>query len=204
MADRTLRLTVHGALSAIMVSLSFIVATAPCAAQSAGVSELFGARVQAVPGVKSPLIRGDFDGDGKADAVYFVQIAPGGDGKSVASDVHVVSIYNGEALNAQSSGHALAIVLNNGAQKFLAVDFEQGAQGFFDAPSWADVGDWDKTFPSPPHSAKRGSADLKGYPCLGRATKGDVLLLRDEAGIDEALAWTGKTFKMCVDPDNTP
>jgi hypothetical protein len=203
MADRTMRLMVQSVLSALIVSLSFIAATAPCAAQSAGVSELFGDRVQSVPGLKSPLIRGDFDGDGKADAVYFVKIAPGGDGKSVASDVHVVNIYHGHALDAQSSGHGLAIVLNNGAQKFLAVDFEQGVAGFFDAPSWADVGAWDKTSP-PPHSAKRGSADLKGYPCLGKATKGDVILLRDEAGIDEALAWTGKTFKMCVDPNNDP
>ncbi|WP_158817887.1 hypothetical protein [Methylocapsa sp. S129] len=202
MANRAMRLRVGSVFSAFLVPCFFVATTTPCAAQSANVSELFGARVEAVAGVKSPLMRGDYDGDGKADAVYFVKIAPAGDGKSVASDVHVISIYHSEALSAQSSGHGLAIVLNNG-QKFLAVDFEQGAQGFFDAPSWADIGGWDKTSP-PPHSAKRGSAELKTYPCLGKGTKGDVILLRDEAGIDEALAWTGKTFKMCVDPNNDP
>jgi len=182
------------------VFLSLIAAAAPCVAQSASVSDLFGSRVTAATGVKSPFMQGDFDGDGKADAVYFVAIAPGGV-KDVASNVHVVRLYDSDALDAQSTGHGVGIVLKNGAQKFLAIDFTEGATGFFDSPGWADIANWGT---SPPlHSAKRTSADLKGYPCLGKA-KGDVILLTDEAAIDEALAWTGKTFKICVDPNNEP
>jgi hypothetical protein len=191
-------------LGAIALSWISIVGIAPSLAQSANVSELFGARVEAVPGAKSPLVVGDFDGDGKADAVYFVNIAPGGADKAIASDVHVVTLYHGHALDAKSSGHALAIALDNGAQKFLVVDFEPGSQSFFESPSWANFKEWSKQHPAPPHAVKRGSADLKGYPCLGKATKGDVLMLLDEAGIDEALAWTGKSFKTCIDPTNDP
>jgi hypothetical protein len=188
------------------VALLFsLVSIAPCAAQSGGVSELFGARVQAVPGVKSPLAHGDFDGDGVDDAAYFVKIAPAGPSKSIASDVQVVRLYGGEALGAGSSGHALAITLKSGAQKFLVVDVQAGsARGFFDSPSWSDPADWIKS-QTPLSTAKRGSAELKGYPCLGKQpAKSDVLLLLDAAGIDEALAWTGKTFKTCVDPTNDP
>ena len=202
MRKRSTHRKAGGALVAF-AALSFFVATvAPSAAQSASVSDLFGSRVTAVAGIKSPLLRGDYEGDGTADAVYFVQIAPSAPGKVVANDVHVVSLYDSEQLSAKSTGHGLAIVLKDGAEKFLAVDFAEGAAGFFDSPSWADVAGWGA---SPPlHSAKRNSADLKTYPCLGKGIKGDVILLTDEAGIDEALAWTGKTFKICVDPNNSP
>jgi hypothetical protein len=193
------------ALPTIVALLFSFAAVAPCAAQSGSISELFGARVQAVAGVKSPLAHGDFDGDGVDDAAYFVKITPAGAGKSVASDVQVVRLYGGAALGAASSGHALAITLKGGAQKFLVVDFEAaGSGGFFDSPSWSDPADWIKS-QTPLSTAKRGSAELKGYPCLGKQpAKSDVLLLLDAAGIDEALAWTGKTFKTCVDPTNDP
>jgi hypothetical protein len=204
MANGAMVWTTRCFLRAIALSCISIVGVAPCLADPANVSELFGARVEAVPGVKSPLVVGDFDGDGKADAVYFVNVAPASGDKSLASDVHVVNFYRGHALDAKSSGRALAIALDNGAQKFLVVDFEPGSQGFFESPSWANAKEWNKDHPAPPHAVKRGSADLKGYPCLGKATKGDVLMLLDEAGIDEALAWAGKTFKTCVDPNNTP
>jgi hypothetical protein len=191
------------ALGTIVALLFSLVAIAPCAAQSGGISELFGARVQAVPGVKSPLAHGDFDGDGVDDAAYFVKITPAGADKSIASDVQIVNLYDGEALGAKSSGHALAITLKGGAQKFLVVDVHAGsAQGFFDAPQWANVADWIKSS-APLHVAKRRSPALKNYPCLGKLAR-DVLLLQDGAGIDEALAWTGKTFKICVDPTNEP
>jgi hypothetical protein len=193
------------AIRTVVALLFSLVAIAPCAAQTGGVSELFGARVQAVPGVKSPLAHGDFDGDGVDDAAYFVKITPAAADKSVASDVQVVGLYGGEALGAKSSGHALAITLKGGAQKFLVVDVHAGsAQGFFDSPSWSDPAGWLKS-QKPLSTAKRGSTELKGYPCLGKQpAKSDVLLLLDGAGIDEALAWTGKTFKICVDPTNDP
>jgi len=190
-----------GVIPALILLLSAVAAATPCAAQSANVSDLFGSRVTAVEGIKSPLLHGDYDGDGKVDAVYFVAIAPGDD-KALASDVHAVGIYDSEPLNAKSSGHGVAIVLKGGTQKFLATDFEQGAAGFFDSPSWAYIKGWGSS--QPLYSAKRSSAELKGYPCLGKRTKGDVIMLSDEAGIDEALAWTGKTFKICVDPNDDP
>ncbi len=189
----------------ILVAIACVAAASPSAAQSVKLSELFGERVQAVAGVKSPAVRGDFDGDGKADAAYWVTIAPVAGGRTLASDVHVLRVYDGLALGPQSAGHGVAIVLNDGAQKWLVVSFQsEPNQGFFESPSWSAIASWDKTFPAPLHAAKRLSAALKTYPCLGKATKGDVLLFRDEAGIDEALAWTGKTFKTCVDPDNDP
>ena len=203
MTNEAWRSATRRRLPSIVVALLFAAWAAPCAAQSVGVSEYFGARVQAAAGVKSPLARGDFDGEGHADEAYFVRIAPAGAGKSIASDVHVVSPYGGEALNDGSSGHGIAIVLNGGAQKFLVVNFEAApTRGFFDSPLWSEVAAWGKT--PPLQSAKRNSSDLKGYPCLGKAAKSDVLLLRDEAGIDEALTWTGKTFKICLDPNNDP
>jgi hypothetical protein len=208
--DVLLMIRIHrdwpGRATQAFASLLFsLIAIAPCAAQSSGVSELFGARVQAVAGVKSPLAHGDFDGDGVDDAVYFVKIAPATTGRSIASDVQVVRLYGGAALGPASSGHALAITLKGGAQKLLIVDMQAGsARGFFDSPSWSDSADWIKS-QTPLSTAKRGSAELKGYPCLGKLpAKSDVLLLLDAAGIDEALAWTGKTFKTCVDPTNDP
>jgi hypothetical protein len=192
------------AVSTIVALLSSVAAIAPCAAQSGGISELFGSRVQAVAGVKSPLAHGDFDGDGADDAAYFVKITPAGADKSLASDVQVVRLYGGQGLGAGSSGRALAITLKGGAQKFLVIDLQPApAHGFFDSPPWSEVADWIKA-PAPLRSAKRSSPDLKTYPCLGKLAKSDVLLLQDGAGIDEALAWTGKTFKICVDPTNDP
>jgi hypothetical protein len=204
MANGAALCTAQRVLGVAALAWISIATASPSLAQSANVSELFGARVEAVPGPKSPLVVGDFDGDGKADAVYFVKVTPASADKSVASDVHVVNVYRGHALDAKSSGHALAIALDNGVQKFLVVDFEPESQSFFESPSWANFKEWSKQHPAPPHAVKRGSADLKGYPCLGKATKGDVLMLLDEAGIDEALAWTGKSFKTCVDPTNDP
>jgi len=146
-------------LSAFAALSLLLAAVGPSAAQSAGVFDLFGPRVTAVAGLNTPLLHGDYDGDGKPDAVYFVEIAPGGPGKDVSSDVHTVSLYDSQAINAQSSGHGVAIVLKDGAQKYLVTDFEQGATGFFDSPSWADVKAWGT---SPPlHSARRNAAELK-------------------------------------------
>jgi hypothetical protein len=186
----------------VACALTLVATIPPCLAESLGVSELFGPRVQAVAGVKHAATRGDFDDDGKTDTAWFVQIAPAGDGKSVLSDVRVIRLYGGEPLRAGSSGHGVAIVLSGTAQKFLVIDLQPAPyKGFFDSPPWSEIADWDKTSPAPLHSAKRNSPDLKGYPCLG---KGDPLLLVDGAGIDEALVWTGKTFANCVDPTNDP
>jgi hypothetical protein len=202
---RRIRLRAGDAARAFAALLFSLATIAPCAAQSVGVSEAFGARVQPAAGVKSPLAHGDFDGDGVDDAAYFVKITPAAADKSIASDVRIVNLYGGAALNAGSSGHALAITLKGGAQKLLIVDLEaESVRGFFDSPSWSDPANWTKS-QTPLSTAKRSSAELKGYPCLGKLpAKSDVLMLLDAAGIDEALVWTGKTFKTCVDPNNDP
>jgi hypothetical protein len=206
MASRTLHSTIRSLVWAITALLSFAAAAAPDASQPGGVAELFGNRVQVVAGAKSPLVRGDFDGDGKPDEAYFVRIAPAGEGATIAADVQMVgNLFGGQPLTAKASTNAVAIVLDGSQQKFLVVDFQaDGSASFFASPTWLDVADWAKIGSTPLHSKKRGSADLKGYPCLGKPGKGDVLLLRTEAGIDVALAWTGKSFKLCENPSEDP
>lgn len=171
-----------------------------------GVSQLFGDRVEAAAGAKTPLAQGDLDGDGKPDQVFLVSLASGA-GKSVAADVQIIgALFGGHALGAAGGGHGLAIALNGGAKKFLVVDVQAPLSGgFFETPIWTDAAaHWDKTHESPLAIKKRGSADLKGFPCLAKSGKGDVALLGTEAGIAIALAWTGATFKTCEEPGAEP
>lgn len=179
----------------------------PSSAQSASVSQLFGERVHAVAGAKTALLRGDFDGDGKPDEVFLVSVDAKSDGKLIASDVHVVdNLFGGQPLGAQAAAHGLAIVLKGGAQKVLIVDRQSPeGSGHFDSPTWASAfAHWDKTHESPLKSKKRGSDDLKDFPCLGKVSKGDVILIETEFGVVMALPWTGTAFKICENPSDEP
>ncbi len=185
----------------IPLALAALFAAAPACADPQTLQQMFGDRVAAAPGAKTPLAQGDFDGDGQADRIFLVTLAPAA-GKSIAPDVQVVSgLFGGHAPGAGPGGHGLAIALNGGAKKFLVLDVQATlSDGFFEGDIWTVVA----AHLSPLTVKKRGSADLKGFPCLGKAAKGDVALLGTEAGIDIALPWTGTTFKKCVDPTAEP
>lgn len=194
-------------LLASWIAFWSVVSAVPGSAQSVGLSQLFGDRVQAIEGAKTPVLQGDFDGDGKADQVFLVNVVPDGGGKSIASDVRVVDkLFGGQPLGARSVGRGLAIALKGGAQKFLIVDFElPQSSGFFETPTWASAAaHWDAKREFPLKSKKRGSEDLKGFPCLGKSAKGDVILVGTESGVVLSLPWTGTSFKKCENPNDEP
>ncbi len=191
----------------LLTAASMLVIVTSGVADTADVSQLFGDRVTSVAGAATPILRGDFDGDGKLDLAFLVNVAPSKDKKAIASDVSVVDkIFGGQPLGPQSQVHGLAIALSGGAKKFLIVDVETPASGgFFAAPLWTPpASGWDKTHEAPLKSKKRGSEALKGFPCLGKASKGDVILLGTESSVDVALVWTGTTFKKCENPNDEP
>jgi len=140
----------------------------------------FGDRVAPVANRPAPYLSADLDGDGVADTVTIVSIAPG---KLLPGDVMVISNLWHTVWHAnQGTLRAIAIMLGKQHRKFLIA-----GPDYFDSPIWSG-----KRLPL--SVAKRGSKAFKEFQAQEKRIRDDVLVLGTEAGIDTALYWNGKTF----------
>src|SRR5215475_2248427 len=111
----------------LLMSMALLAASALGHAGSAApntVSRLFGMRVEANDRFAQPYATGDFDGDGKPDAVYLVTILPQSSGHEIARDVTVIGKLFGSApLGPHGEALALAILQGGGKRKFLLTGY---------------------------------------------------------------------------------
>src|SRR5271157_1969086 len=110
------------------------------AGQADDIPKLFGPRIQANSRFQAPFATGDFDGDGKPDALYLVTILPGSAGQGFERDVTVIgSLFGQEPLGARPEGLALAIVQDGGRRKFLFTGYQgDGVTDYFGSPIWQE------------------------------------------------------------------
>jgi hypothetical protein len=153
------------------------------------VSKLFGARVDANSRFQAPFATGDFDGDGKPDALYLVTILPGPAGQGFESDITVIgSLFGQEPLGARPESLALAIVQDGGRRKFLFTGYQgDGVTDYFGSPIWQES-------PVPIQVAKRGSKTFEDFRRQDGNIKNDFIVVGTEAGIDTALFWSGRGY----------
>ena len=158
------------------------------AGQADDVPKLFGQRVQANGRFQAPLATGDFEGDGKQDALYLVTILPGSAG-GFERDVSVIgSLFGQEPLGARPETLALAIVQDGGRRKFLFTGYQgDGVADYFGSPIWRES-------PVPVQIAKRGSKTFEDFRRQDGKIKNDFIVVGTEAGIDTALFWAGHGY----------
>lgn len=153
----------------------------------------FGNRVSENPRFKAPFATLDLDGDGAADQVYLVSIAPGSPKATFAADVTVLpDVFEPTptALGNRDEKIALAVVFGKTGRKFLITDCDESAVHFFDT----DPNSIWSANPIPITAARRGSAQFRDFQKQEKRIRNDVLVLGTEAGTDIALYWNGKTF----------
>ena len=169
------------AIAALLIGL----AARAVAGQPDEVSKLFGARVQANVRFQAPFAMGDFEGDGKQDALYLVTILPGSF-SGIAQDVTVIDgLFGQQSLGAQPESLALAIVQEGGRRKFLFTGYQgEGVADYFDSPIWQQS-------PVPIQIARRGSKAFEDFRRQDGKIKNDFIVVGTEAGIDTALFWSG-------------
>jgi len=175
---------------AIAVALLIgLTAARAIAGQADKVAKLFGQRVQANSRFQTPFATGDFDGDGKPDALYLVTILPGSAGQGIESDVAVIgSLFGQEFLGARPESLALAIVQDGGRRKFLFTGYQgEGVTDYFGSPIWQES-------PVPISIAKRGSQTFEDFQRQDGKIKYDFIVVGTEAGIDTALFWSGRGY----------
>jgi hypothetical protein len=174
--------------AALLIGLA---AAQALAGQPDDVSKLFGARVQANSRFQAPFATGDFDGDGKPDALYLVTILPGSAENRLASDVTVIgSLFGQEALGERPESLALAIVQDGNKKKFLLTGYEgEGVADYFGSPIWEEPA-------VPIQIAKRGSKTFEDFQRQEGKIKNDIIVVGTEAGIDTALFWTGRSYAL--------
>jgi hypothetical protein len=159
-------------------------ATPSAKAAAIDIPALFGGRVQAVSPRGKAFLTGDFDGDGVADALYFVRILPKAKGGGLATDVTVADPWNQQPVSDAGELLALAIVAGAGGRKYLLHD-----AAFFSTPIWSAP-------ELPLGLAKKGSKQFREFQRAAKGVKGDILVPGTEAGIDIALYWDGKKFTL--------
>jgi hypothetical protein len=179
-------------LGGLAPGLALLIALATTQAEAASpdnVSQLFGARVLAKDRFAAPFATGDFDGDGKPDAVYLVTILPQSSDHELAADVTVLSkLFGTEPLGPRGESLALAILQDGGKRKFLLTGYQgEGVSGYFESPIWSGT-------PTPLPVATRGSKSFEEFRQQEKKIRHDILVVGTEAGIDTALYWTGKSY----------
>ena len=174
---------------AALVLVACLSVIAPVVSAAQDLSALFGSRVTANARFKAPLFTGDFDGDGTADAAYFVTVLPESGQAKLAGDVTVIdTAFGREPLGARGEAVALAIVQKGGRQKFLLTGYEgEGVSDYFGSPIWDSL-------PPPIDVAKRGSKAFRTFQAEEPGIKHDILVVGTEAGIDTALFWNGQSY----------
>lgn len=172
--------------------------TSNAALTASAVTPLFGSRVSENTRFKAPYLTADLDGDGAADAIYLVSIAPASPSAVIAPDVMISpQLFHSQSLGAHEEKLALAIVLAKGNRKFVITGYEgEGVTDFFGSPIWGE-----KSVPLT--IAKRGSPAFQDFQRQEKQIRNDVLAVGTEAGIDTALYWNGQTF-MLFEPREEP
>jgi hypothetical protein len=147
---------------------------------------------------KAPYLAPDLDGDGHADAIYLVSIAPASPKHVISPDVTISSkLFHSQSLGAHEEKLALAIVLATGNRKFLITGYEgEGVSDFFGTPIWGE-----KSVPL--SVAKRDSPAFRDFQRQENHIRNDVLVVGTEVGIDAALYWDGNAFAL-FEPDEEP
>ena len=176
-------------LMAVLTIVASLSVMAPLVSAAQDLSAQFGSRVTANARFKTPLLTGDFDGDGTADAAYLVTILPESAQDKLAGDVTVIgTLFGREPLGARGEALALAIVQKSGRQKFLLTGYQgEGVSDFFGSPIWGSL-------PPPIDIAKQGSKTFQTFQAEEPGIKHDILVVGTEAGIDTALFWNGQNY----------
>jgi hypothetical protein len=177
------------AVLALVACCGVLFIMVPWVSAGQDISALFGSRVTANARFKAPFLKGDFDGDGTADAAYLVTVLPESAQDKLAGDVTVIGTQFGrEPLGPRGEMLALAIVQKSGRQKFLLTGYDgEGVSDFFDSPIWGSL-------PPPIDIAKRGSKTFQTFQAEEPGIKHDILVVGTEAGIDTALFWNGQSY----------
>jgi len=171
--------------------LAVIVSSSVPADSLPDLSALFGARIQASPRFEAPYALGDFDGDGKPDALYLVTVLAESPQARLAGDVVVIDhLFGRGPLEARPETLALAIAMENGRRKFLLTGYQgDGVTGFFESPIWQDA-------PPPLRVEPHGSKVFEDFRGQEPGIRYDIIVVGTEAGIDTALYWTGRGFAL--------
>lgn len=148
------------------------------------ISTLFGNRVTARAKVSQPFPTVDFEGNGAMDSIYPVRILPSSKDLSIASDVTVLNLWDKTAVDSQGEELALAIISGKSQHKYLF-----HSSSFFGSPIWQE-----RDLPLSIH--KKGSKQFREFHQQSKAIANDILVLGTESGIDIALYWNGKQFKL--------
>jgi len=128
----------------------------------------------------------DFDGDGVADMVSIMSRSEGGQFTAGSPNDVVIPALWGKARPYPDQRTAVVeISFGKRHGRFFLLDYV----GYFDTPIWQS-----KTLPI--FVAKRGSRQFNEFHAQEKRIKNDILVLGTEAGIDTALYWDGKTFKL--------
>jgi len=182
----------------LFCGLALLAGQAPAQAAPNDLPALFGPRVVAPARFPTPVVVGDFDGDGLPDQAYLVTIKAGSATAKLAPDVTVNDkAFGVEPLGENAEDLALAIVPGSGKNKTLLPGYQgKDSSDFFGSPMWAEA--------KPPLGlAKRGSKIFAEFKHDEKAIRYDVLVVGTEAGIDMALYWTGKGYALFA-PDEEP
>jgi hypothetical protein len=169
-----------------------LLATVQAAAASPDkVALRFGSRVQASGRFAAPFATGDFNGDGRPDAVYLVTIQPQSSENKIAGDVTLIGkLFGSTTLGPRGEALALAILQGGGKGKFLLTGYQgEGVAGYFESPIWSAT-------PVPLAVARRGSTVFEEFRRQEPKIENDILVVGTEAGIDTALYWTGEGYAL--------
>ncbi len=175
----------------LLLIAACVLAMTAAAHAASEISFLFGSRFSIAPGADAPSITADLNGDGAEDRVFLVSIAPASEVNREAAGVTVLSnLWHAKPLGAHGAKRALAIVLGQGGGKFVITDYRGGGvRGYFETPIW-------DAKPLPLGYAKAGGITFLKLADQGMRAEGDIVILGTEAGIDTALYWNGKAFKL--------
>ncbi|MFO1519739.1 MAG: FG-GAP repeat protein [bacterium] len=174
------------------------------------IRDQFGPHVEVAGGVKSTVLKGDFNGDGKPDIAVLVK--PKGKRGELSPGVRLVQTAEGAkdpAPTAMLNGeNSLAVIHGSAAGwqtpapngKFLIYAF-----GWIGWPG-PQTGNLIVLPKSKQKRDKSGYATLspQNFVSLPKVIAGDGIVVPTEAGINTFLYWNGKTYRFWVDPGETP
>jgi len=129
------------------------------------------------------LLRGDFNGDGRADLLAVVHVRSG----DLAPHVRVVRPWS------SADPVAAADDVSAGADVALAIVHSDGGVFLLHDPDPVSI--LDAGAGRALSVVQRAALGSLGEPDLARRARGDVVVLPTEAGIDTYLFWDGSTYR---------
>jgi hypothetical protein len=129
--------------------------------------------------------QGDFDGDGKPDALQVVAISPN---FQRSEQIQMLNFWD-KAAPRLPQPLALSIQHSNDRKEFIVY-----ANTYFQSPIWTAA-------QLPLEVIQRGTPIHRLWQKQVKTLKGDAIVIGTEAGIDTLLYWDGKTYRLYVPPE---